>query len=163
MFNIVLFNPQIPPNTGNIGRLCVNAGAKLHIVKPIGFDISEKAVKRAGLDYWNKLDLRVWESVEEFLENVDINRCHFATTKTTKPYFEAKFDVGDYIIFGSETKGIDEKILNENKSKCITIPMTNEGRSLNLAVSTGIVLYEAIRQNYFNGKIKIINGKLNTG
>jgi len=160
VFNIVLFNPQIPPNTGNIGRLCVNSGAKLHIVKPIGFDISEKAVKRAGLDYWDRLDLTVWESVEEFLNTVDINRCHFATTKTTKPYFEAKFNVGDYIIFGSETKGIDEAILNKHKNRCITIPMTKEGRSLNLAVSTGIILYEAIRQSYFNGKLRIENGEL---
>jgi len=160
VFNVVLFNPQIPPNTGNIGRLCVNSGAKLHIVKPIGFDISEKAVKRAGLDYWDKLDLTIWESVEEFLNNVDINRCHFATTKTTKAYFEAKFHIGDYIIFGSETKGIDESILNKYKEKCITIPMTKEGRSLNLAVSTGIILYEAIRQNYFNGELKMENGEL---
>jgi len=148
MFNIVLFNPQIPPNTGNIGRLCVNAGAKLHLVKPLGFDISEKAVKRAGLDYWDKLDLTVWENVEDFLQNVDTNRCFFATTKTKKPYFQAEFKPGDYIIFGSETKGIDEKILNFHKDRCITIPMTKEGRSLNLAVSCGIILYEAIRQNY---------------
>ena len=148
MFNIVLLNPQIPPNTGNIGRLCVNAGAKLHIVKPIGFDIGEKAVKRAGLDYWDKLDLTIWENSDEFFNNIDINKCHFATTKTNKPYFEAKFNEGDYIIFGSETKGIDEAILNKNKEKCITIPMTKEGRSLNLAVSVGIILYEAIRQNF---------------
>jgi tRNA (cytidine/uridine-2'-O-)-methyltransferase len=148
MFNIVLFNPQIPPNTGNIGRLCVNAGAKLHIVKPIGFDISEKAVRRAGLDYWKKLDLKIWENTEEFLNSVDINRCFFATTKTNRPYFQVNFKPGDYIIFGSETKGIDEAILNRHKEKCITIPMTKEGRSLNLAVSCGIILYEAIRQNF---------------
>ena len=148
MFNVVLFNPQIPPNTGNIGRLCVNAGAKLHIVKPIGFDISEKAVKRAGLDYWDKLDLTIWESAEEFLQNVDTKRCFFATTKTKTPYFEKKFQKGDYLIFGSETSGIDEKILNANKQNLITIPMTKEGRSLNLAVSVGIILYEAIRQNF---------------
>jgi len=148
MFNIVLFNPQIPPNTGNIGRLCVNAGAKLHIVKPIGFDISEKAVKRAGLDYWNKLDLKVWENIQEFLESVDTSRCFFATTKTDKPYFNVQYKPGDYIIFGSETKGIDETILNRFKNQCVTIPMTDEGRSLNLAVSAGIILYEAIRQNF---------------
>lgn len=152
MFNIVLFNPQIPPNTGNIGRLCVNAGAKLHIVKPIGFDIDEKAVKRAGLDYWDKLDLTVWENVEEFLNNVDTSKCFFATTKTNKPYFEADFQKGDYIIFGSETKGIDENILKKFQNQCITIPMTKNGRSLNLAVSTGIILYEAIRQN-FKGRL----------
>ena len=148
MFNVVLFNPQIPPNTGNIGRLCVNAGATLHLVKPLGFDINEKAVKRAGLDYWNKLDLKVWESVEEFLENNDTNKMYFATTKTDKPYFKANFKKGDFLIFGSETKGIDEEILNKFKERCITIPMTKEGRSLNLAVSCGIILYEAIRQNF---------------
>ena len=148
MFNIVLFSPQIPPNTGNIGRLCVNAGATLHLVKPLGFDISEKAVKRAGLDYWEKLDLVIWESVEEFLEKNDTSKMYFATTKTKKPYFQVKFHPGDFIIFGSETKGIDEKILNRYKNQCITIPMTKNGRSLNLAVSTGIILYEAIRQNF---------------
>ncbi len=148
MFNIVLFNPQIPPNTGNIGRLCVNAGAKLHIVKPIGFDISEKAVKRAGLDYWDRLDLTIWENVEEFLENVDTNRCFFATTKTKTPYFKKNYKKGDYFIFGSETKGIDEEILKKYQNNAITIPMTKEGRSLNLAVSCGIILYEAIRQNF---------------
>ncbi|WP_457561070.1 tRNA (cytidine(34)-2'-O)-methyltransferase [Caminibacter sp.] len=150
MFNVVLFNPQIPPNTGNIGRLCVNAGATLHLVKPLGFDISEKAVKRAGLDYWDKLDLVVWDNVEEFLNSVDNKRCFFATTKTKKPYFEVNYKPGDYLIFGSETKGIDENILNQHSNNCITIPMTKEGRSLNLAVSCGIVLYEAIRQNFDN-------------
>ena len=148
MFNIVLFNPQIPPNTGNIGRLCVNAGATLHIVKPIGFDISDKAVKRAGLDYWNKLDLIIWENTDEFLKTNDISKMHFATTKTNKPYFKSKFIPGDFIIFGSETKGIDENILNKYKNRVITIPMKKNGRSLNLAVSCGIILYEAIRQNF---------------
>ncbi len=148
MFNVVLFNPQIPPNTGNIGRLCVNAGATLHIVKPIGFDISEKAVKRAGLDYWSRLDLKVWESIDKFFKQNSTSKMHFATTKTDKPYFRAKFTPGDFIIFGSETKGIDEDILNKYKSQCITIPMTAKGRSLNLAVSCGIILYEAIRQNF---------------
>jgi tRNA (cytidine/uridine-2'-O-)-methyltransferase len=148
VFNVVLFNPQIPPNTGNIGRLCVNAGATLHIVKPIGFDISEKAVKRAGLDYWDKLDLKIWENAEEFLNSVDTKRCFFATTKTDTPYFQKEFKPGDFLIFGSETKGIDEEILNAHKENCITIPMTKEGRSINLAVSVGIILYDAIRQNF---------------
>ena len=148
MFNVVLINPQIPHNTGAIGRLCVNAGATLHLIKPLGFDISEKAIKRAGLDYWNKLDLKVWENIDEFFAKNDINKMHFATTKTNKPYFKAKFKKGDFIVFGSETKGIDEKILNKFKEKCITIPMTKEGRSLNLAISAGIILYDAIRQNF---------------
>jgi len=151
MFNIVLVNPQIPNNTGAIGRLCVNAGASLHLIKPIAFDIDEKAVRRAGLDYWDKLDLHVWDSIDEFFEkNIITNNAHFATTKTNKPYFDAKFKKGDFIFFGSETAGIPEDILTRYKNQNITIPMTKEGRSLNLAISAGIVLYDAIRQNYEN-------------
>ncbi len=156
MFNLVLVNPQIPNNTGAIGRLCVNAGAALHIIKPIAFDIDEKAVRRAGLDYWHKLDLHVWESLDDFFSNNEItNNAYFATTKTDKPYFDAQFKDGDYIFFGSETAGIPEDILNRYKEQNITIPMTKEGRSLNLAISTGIVLYEAIKQNYTTFKEKI--------
>lgn len=154
MFNLVLVNPQIPQNTGAIGRLCVNAGATLHIIKPIAFDIDEKAVRRAGLDYWKKLDLHVWDSIDDFFENNKIkDNAYFATTKTDKPYFEAKFKVGDYIFFGSETAGIPSNILEKYKNQNITIPMTKEGRSLNLAISTGIVLYDAIRQNFNNFEI----------
>ncbi len=153
MYNLVLVNPQIPNNTGAIGRLCVNAGAALHLIKPIGFDIDEKAVRRAGLDYWDKLDLHVWENIEEFFEHNQISgNAYFATTKTQKPYFEANFKEGDYIVFGSETAGLPESILNQSKEQNITIPMTKEGRSLNLAISTGIVLYEAIKQNYTSFK-----------
>ena len=151
MFNLVLVHPQIPNNTGAIGRLCVNAGASLHLIKPIGFDIDEKAVRRAGLDYWDKLDLHVWESLDEFFEKNSItDNAYFATTKTDRPYFEAKFKEGDYIFFGSETAGIPEDVLSRYKDQNITIPMTKDGRSLNLAISTGIVLYDAIRQNYAN-------------
>ena len=158
MFNIVLVEPQIPPNTGNIGRMCVNLGAKLHLVKPLGFDISDKAIKRAGLDYWRELDLVVWNSLEEFLANNPIQKMYFATTKTDNIYWDVKFELEDYIVFGSETKGLDEKLLKDNLDRCITIPMGEKGRSLNLATSCGIVTYEALRQNYdkidFN-KIKI--------
>jgi len=148
-FNVVLVNPQIPNNTGAIGRLCVNAGASLHLIKPIAFDIDEKAVRRAGLDYWDKLDLHVWESIKDFFEKNNINsNAHFATTKTDRPYFETQFKEGDFIFFGSETAGIPEDILNKYKEKNVTIPMTKDGRSLNLAISVGIVLYDAIRQNY---------------
>jgi len=148
-FNVVLVHPQIPNNTGAIGRLCVNAGASLHLIKPIAFDIDEKAVRRAGLDYWDKLDLHVWESLEEFFEKnrIDTN-AHFATTKTDRPYFETDFREGDFIFFGSETAGIPKEVLYKYKEKNITIPMTKDGRSLNLAISVGIVLYDAIRQNY---------------
>lgn len=149
MFNIVLVEPQIPQNTGTIGRLCVNLGATLHLIKPISFDIDDKAVKRAGLDYWKHLDLIVWESFEEFLKEHPIaDNTHMATTKTDNLYFEANFKKGDYILFGSETKGIDEKVLLEHPDNCVTIPMGGTGRSLNLGVSVGIVTYEALRQNY---------------
>jgi len=148
MFNIVLFNPQIPHNTGAIGRLCVNSNAKLHLIKPLGFDISEKAVKRAGLDYWDKLNPTIWENYEEFFNNIDINRCYFATTKSKKPYFKATFKKDDYIIFGSETSGMPMEIMEKNKNNMITIPMGEHGRSLNLAISVGIILYDAIRQNF---------------
>ncbi len=159
MFNIVLVEPQIPQNTGTIGRLCVNLGATLHLVKPLGFDIDDKAVKRAGLDYWKHLDLVVWESFDEFLKAHPIDaHSYMATTKTDNLYFNAPFQKGDYILFGSETKGIDEKVLLEYPEQCITIPMGNKGRSLNLGVSVGVVVYDALRQNYEGfEKIKIEN------
>jgi tRNA (cytidine/uridine-2'-O-)-methyltransferase len=149
MFNIVLVNPQIPNNTGAIGRLCVNTGATLHLIKPLGFDISEKAVRRAGLDYWHKIDLKVWENIEEFFDSVqESDRFFYATTKTDRPYFELSFQEGDYLFFGSETAGIPSDVLEKFPKQCMTIPMTKEGRSLNLAISTGIILYEAIKQNF---------------
>lgn len=153
MLNLVLVHPQIPNNTGSIGRLCVNTGSRLHLIKPLGFDIDEKAVRRAGLDYWHKLDLHVWESLEDFFEhNPEAEKGFFATTKTDRPYFEASFKEGDYLFFGSETKGIPSELLEEHPEQCITIPMTKEGRSLNLAISTGIILYEAIKQNFSSYK-----------
>ena len=148
MFNIVLVEPQIPPNTGSIGRMCVNLDATLHLIEPLGFDISESAVKRAGLDYWSELDLKVWKSLDEFLANNPIEKMYFATTKTDNLYWDADFKIGDYLVFGSETKGIAEWLLKENLDKTITIPMGKRGRSLNLATSVGIVTYEALRQNY---------------
>jgi len=153
MLNLVLVHPQIPNNTGAIGRLCVNAGSSLHLIKPIGFDIDEKAVRRAGLDYWDKLDLHVWENLEEFFEaNPKAKEGFFATTKTDKPYFEVEFKEDSFIFFGSETKGIPSEVLEAYPEQCITIPMTAQGRSLNLAISTGIILYEAIKQNYSSFK-----------
>ena len=149
MFNIVLVNPQIPNNTGAIGRLCVNTGATLHLIKPLGFDISEKAVRRAGLDYWRKIDLKVWENLEDFFDSVQkSDRFFYATSKTDKPYFEFEFQEGDYLFFGSETTGLPTDLLAKFPDQCITIPMTKEGRSLNLAICTGIILYEAIKQNF---------------
>ena len=149
MFNIVLVHPQIPNNTGAIGRLCVNTASSLHLIKPIGFDIDEKAVRRAGLDYWHKIDLHVWESLEEFMEaHPARERFFFATTKTDRSYFEIAFQEGDYLFFGSETAGIPSDVLESYPEQTMTIPMTKEGRSLNLAISSGIILYEAIKQNF---------------
>ena len=149
MFNIVLVHPQIPNNTGAIGRLCVNTDTTLHLIRPLGFDIGEKAVRREGLDYWHKLDLRVWDDLDAFLRaHPDRSRFFFATTKTERPYFEQTFKEGDYLFFGSETAGIPESLLQQYPQQCMTIPMSKEGRSLNLAISTGIVLYKAIEQNF---------------
>lgn len=160
MFNIVLVEPDIPQNTGTIGRLCVNIGATLHLVKPLGFDIDDKAVKRAGLDYWHLVDLVIWDSLKDFLAVHPVDsQTYMATTKTDKLYWEAEFKQGDYILFGSETRGIDEKLLLEYTKQCITIPMGEGGRSLNLGLSVGIVAYEALRQNYDGfKKITIPNG-----
>ena len=149
MFNIVLVNPQIPQNTGAIGRLCVNTNSKLHIIKPIGFDIDQKAVRRAGLDYWRELDLVVWQSLDEFLQKNEkfLDRFFFSTTKASKLYHQASFEDGDFLIFGSETSGMPLEFMQKNKKNMIKIPMGEKGRSLNLAMSVGIVLYEAIRQS----------------
>jgi len=149
MFNIVLVEPQIPPNTGTIGRLCVNLGATLHLIKPLGFNIDDKTVKRAGLDYWHLVDLVLWESFADFLQAHPIDtRTHMATTKTDRLYWNEIFKRGDYLLFGSETRGIDENVLLAHPEQCMTIPMGEGGRSLNLGVSVGIVAYEALRQNY---------------
>ncbi|MGJ8678127.1 MAG: tRNA (cytidine(34)-2'-O)-methyltransferase [Akkermansiaceae bacterium] len=148
MLNVVLLSPEIPHNTGAVGRLCLATGARLHLVKPLGFSIDDKQVKRAGLDYWKDVDLYTWDNWEEFLAATDPNAAvYFMTTKTKRAHWEASFCDGDYLVFGSETKGLPESLLGRNKETCLTIPM-KEGstRSLNLATSVGIVLYEAVRQ-----------------
>ncbi|AII14888.1 rRNA methylase, SpoU family [Campylobacter iguaniorum] len=152
MFNIVLVYPEIHTNTGSIGRMCVNAGCTLHLIKPLGFEIDDKHLRRAGLDYWAKLNPKIWESFDEFMaENAKFqDRFFFATTKTNQLYFEAKFKPNDFIFFGSEGHGLPLEIMRLNKPNCITIPMTNNGRSLNQATSVGIITYEAIRQNISN-------------
>ncbi len=153
MFNIVLVNPQIPQNTGSIGRICVNTDSTLHIIKPIAFDLDQKSVRRAGLDYWKLLDIHVWDSIDDFLvvHQKNIRRFFFSTTKSDKPYFKASFEKGDYLFFGSETAGIPMEFMQKNRENMVTIPMGTNGRSLNLSVAVGIVLYEAIRQNFDNG------------
>ncbi|MCW1360010.1 tRNA (cytidine(34)-2'-O)-methyltransferase [Campylobacter sp. CCS1377] len=154
MFNIVLVCPRIPQNTGSIGRMCYNTGFKLHIIKPLVFDINEKALKRAGLDYWPKLEPIIWENLDEFLEQnkQHLQRFFFATTKSKKPYFDACFQEGDFLFFGSESFGLPQDLMRLNWDNAITIPMKQCGRSLNLATSVGIISYEALRQNYMNFK-----------
>ena len=147
-FNIVLVEPEIPQNTGNIARTCAATGSKLHLVKPLGFEIDDKKLKRAGLDYWHLLDITFYESIDDFFSKNQGN-FYFASTKSLKRHCDAHFKDGDYLIFGKETKGLDEKLLKDNKDKCIRIPMIKDARSLNLSNSVAVVLYEALRQNNF--------------
>lgn len=145
--NVVLVEPEIPPNTGNVGRLCLATGARLHLVRPLGFSIDDRALRRAGLDYWKEVDLRLWDSLPEFFSAVGPGaRIFLLTTKSSRPYWDERFQDGDYLIFGRETKGLPESLLQELPGQCVTIPMAGSTRSLNLATSVGIVLYEAVRQ-----------------
>ena len=148
--NIVLLEPEIPANTGNIGRTCVATGTKLHLIKPLGFSLDEKQLKRAGMDYWSKLDVSVYVNFEDFLAKNPEAHVYMATTKAKKTYVEAEFEPDCYIMFGKESAGIPEEILVEHKEDCIRIPMLDEIRSLNLSNSVAIVLYEALRQNNFS-------------
>ncbi|MCR6576851.1 tRNA (cytidine(34)-2'-O)-methyltransferase [Campylobacter insulaenigrae] len=149
MFHIVLVEPRIPQNTGSIGRMCYNAGFSLHIINPL-FDIDEKAVKRAGLDYWKKLNPMLWHNLNSFLqENQKFqDRFFFATTKTNQAYFDVKFQKGDFLFFGSESFGLPVELMQTKWQNTINIPMKDCGRSLNLATSVGIIAYEALRQNF---------------
>ncbi|MBD3841840.1 MAG: tRNA (cytidine(34)-2'-O)-methyltransferase [Campylobacterales bacterium] len=147
MFNIVLLEPRIPQNTGTIGRLAFATNCRLHLIKPYGFEISEKALRRAGLDYWHELDVNEYENIEEFWEKNQGKRHFFATTKTTKLYFENEYRQDDYFWFGREDAGLPENLLQQHQNSCVTIPMTNSARSLNIANSVSIVVYEAIKQN----------------
>ena len=151
MMNIVLLEPEMPANTGNIGRTCVAVGARLHLIEPLGFKLSEKAVKRAGLDYWDKLDVRVYSDYREFLERCPDapGKMYFATTKAHQVYSDVSYEPDCYLMFGKESAGIPEEILVENESRCVRIPMWGDIRSLNLANSVAIVLYEALRQQGF--------------
>ena len=153
MFNVVLVEPEIPQNTGNIARTCAATGARLHIVKPMGFEISDKHLKRAGLDYWHLLDITYYENLDDFFEKNKNGRFFYSTTKAPKSYTQVKFCDEDYILFGKETKGLPEELLYKDKQRCIRIPMINDARSLNLSNSVAIVLYEALRQtDFFNLK-----------
>lgn len=149
--HIVLHQPEIPANTGNIGRTCVATGSDLHLIEPLGFVLNEKTVKRAGMDYWDKLNVRRYMNYEEFKKDNPGVKVWMATTKAEKSYTEVDFGPNDYIMFGKESAGIPEEILVENRESCIRIPMLPDIRSLNLSNSVAIVLYEALRQNEFCG------------
>ena len=149
--NIVLYEPEIPANTGNIGRTCVATGTKLHLIEPLGFSLSEKALKRAGMDYWSQLEVERYVNYEDFLQRNPGAKIYMATTKAKKIYSEASYEPDCYIMFGKESAGIPEEILCHHKEDSIRIPMIGDIRSLNLGNSVAIVLYEALRQNGFAG------------
>ena len=153
MINIVLLEPEIPANTGNIGRTCCATGSRLHLIEPLGFQISDKMLKRAGMDYWDKLDVTVYDCYEDFLEKNPqaAGNMFMATTKAHQTYTDVSYPEDAYIMFGKESAGIPEEILVEHEEDCMRIPMNGDIRSLNLGNSVAIVLYEALRQNGFAG------------
>ena len=148
--NIVLYEPEIPQNTGNIGRTCVATGSRLHLIEPLGFKLSEKALKRAGMDYWEDLDVTTYINYEDFLKRNPGARIYMASTKAPNLYTEVDYEPDCYIMFGKESGGIPEEILLEHQEDAIRIPMLNDIRSLNLANSVAIMLYEALRHNHFD-------------
>lgn len=151
MLNIVLHEPEMPANTGNIGRTCVAAGARLHLIEPLGFQINEKQLKRAGLDYWDKLDVTVYDDFNDFLEKNPGAKIYMATTKSKQKYTDVSYEEDAYIMFGKESAGIPEEILLDYEETSIRIPMLGDIRSLNLGNSVAVVLYEALRQTGFSG------------
>ena len=151
MINIVLLEPEIPANTGNIGRTCVATNTRLHLIEPLGFRLNEKSLKRAGMDYWDQLDVRTYIDYQDFLEKNPGARIYMATTKAEKVYTDVSYEPDCYIMFGKESAGIPEEILVHHKEDCVRIPMVGDIRSLNLGNSVAIVLYEALRQNGFAG------------
>lgn len=152
--NIVLLEPEIPQNAGNIARTCAATQSTLHLIKPLGFSVEDKYLKRAGLDYWKLLDIRYYENFSEFLEKNQDANIYMASTKAQKVYTQVTYQENDYIMFGKESAGIPEEILVEHKENCVRIPMFGEARSLNLSNSVAIMLYEALRQKNFNALLK---------
>ncbi|MGI6012622.1 MAG: tRNA (cytidine(34)-2'-O)-methyltransferase [Ruminococcus sp.] len=150
-FNIVLYEPEIPSNTGNIGRTCVACGARLHLIEPLGFRLNEKEIRRAGMDYWKDLDVTRYLNYEDFLEKNPGAVIYMASTKAPNVYTEVSYEENCYLMFGKESAGIPEEILKENQERAIRIPMLDQIRSLNLGNSAAIVLYEALRQHGFKG------------
>ena len=149
--NIVLYEPEIPANTGNIGRTCVATGTKLHLIEPLGFRLDEKALKRAGMDYWKELDVTTYVNWDDFCEKNPNAKIYMATTKGRHVYSDVSYEPDCFIMFGKESAGIPEEILVDHKEDCVRIPMVGDIRSLNLGNSVAIVLYEALRQNGFAG------------
>ncbi len=149
--HVVLVNPEIPQNTGNIARTCAATGSMLHLIKPLGFSLEDKYLKRAGLDYWQMMRFGVYESFEELLHAYPKARMHFLSTKAPRAYTEAAFSLDDFLVFGCETRGLDESLLKKVYDRCIRIPMVEGARSLNLSNSVAIVLYEALRAQGFAG------------
>jgi len=154
MLNIVLFEPEIPANTGNIGRTCVATNTRLHLIEPLGFRLDEKSLKRAGMDYWKDLDVTTYIDFDEFMEKNPNAKIYMATTKAPNVYTDVAYEPDCYIMFGKESAGIPEEILVHHKEESIRIPMVGEIRSLNLSNSVAIVLYEALRQNNFENMTK---------
>ena len=151
MFNIVLVEPEIPQNTGNIARTCAATGCNLHLIKPLGFDISDKYLKRAGLDYWHLVNVYVYENFDELCAKYPDARFHFYTTKARVRHTDAEYREGDFLVFGKETRGLDEELLLQHPEECVRIPMISEARSLNLSNAAAIAIYEALRQTGFEG------------
>ena len=151
MLNVVLHEPEIPQNCGNIARTCAATGARLHLIRPLGFDISEKAVRRAGLDYWHLVDVCVYDNLEDFFQKNDVRKLWCLSTKAPRRYTEADFTEDCYLLFGKETKGLPEDFLEAHREECVRIPMRTEARSLNLSNAVAITVFEALRQTGFQG------------
>lgn len=149
--NIVLVEPEIPQNTGNIARTCAATGAHLHLIKPLGFSLADKYLKRAGLDYWNLMTYTLYESLEDFYARNPGAKCYYASKKAARSYAQVSYGPDDYLVFGRESRGLDEQLLEKVYDQCIRIPMRGEARSLNLSNSVAVVLYEALRQQDFAG------------
>ena len=146
MLNIVLHQPEIPQNTGNIARTCAATGCRLHLIKPLGFDVSDAAVKRAGLDYWHLVEVKVYEDLEDFFAQNEVKQMRLFSTKAPRCHSEASYEDGCYLFFGKETKGLPEEFLQEHYADCVRIPMRAEARSLNLSNSVAVAVFEALRQ-----------------
>lgn len=150
-FHIVLVEPEIPANTGNISRTCAATGTVLHLVRPLGFDTDDKTLKRAGLDYWHSVEIKYHDSFQEVRDLYPDGRFYYASTRATKRYTDFEYRDGDFFVFGKETKGLPQELIEENLETCIKMPMTETVRSLNLSNSAAIVIYEALRQSNFGG------------